>query len=76
MDVQMPEVDGFQATQAIRMEEAASGARIPIVAMTAYAMSGDRQKCLDSGMDDYLTKPINAPLLLGMIDKYSRELVP
>jgi two-component system, sensor histidine kinase and response regulator len=76
MDVQMPEVDGFQATQAIRMEEAASGARIPIVAMTAYAMSGDRQKCLDSGMDDYLTKPINAPLLLGMIDKYSKELVP
>jgi two-component system sensor histidine kinase/response regulator len=75
MDVQMPEVDGFQATQAIRTAERISGEHIPIIAMTAYAMSGDREKCLAAGMDDYLPKPVNAALLLEKVEKYSKELV-
>jgi signal transduction histidine kinase/CheY-like chemotaxis protein len=76
MDVQMPEVDGFQATHAIREAETLSGEHIPIIAMTAYAMSGDREKCLASGMDDYLTKPINATLLLKLVKEYSEKFVP
>jgi two-component system, sensor histidine kinase and response regulator len=76
MDVQMPEVDGFQATGAIRVAESRTGAHIPIIAMTAYAMSGDREKCIASGMDDYLTKPINARQLLDMVEKHSSDLVP
>jgi two-component system, sensor histidine kinase and response regulator len=60
MDVQMPEMDGVQATQAIRAMERQQGGHIPIVAMTAHAMKGDRERFLESGMDDYLPKPIRA----------------
>jgi signal transduction histidine kinase/DNA-binding response OmpR family regulator len=68
MDVQMPEMDGFEATHAIRENERRCGTHIPIVAMTAHAMEGDRQLCLAAGMDDYVSKPISAQALLAAID--------
>ena len=57
MDVQMPRLDGFQATRAIREQE--RGGRMPIIAMTAHAMKEDQQRCIDAGMDDYISKPID-----------------
>ncbi|MEX1232993.1 MAG: response regulator [Planctomycetaceae bacterium] len=72
MDVQMPEMDGFQATAAIRKREAATGRHVPIIAMTANAMEGDREHCLEAGMDDYLSKPIQCERLYEHIDKLTR----
>jgi CheY-like chemotaxis protein len=72
MDVQMPEMDGFEATRAIRLEEAGNGQHLPIVAMTAHAMNGDREKCLANGMDDYVTKPIEPAQLFDAIARNAR----
>jgi len=70
MDVQMPRMDGLETTKAIRAQEAARGSHIPIIAMTAYAMVGDRQRCLDQGMDDYISKPIQAQELLELVESW------
>ncbi|WP_237228771.1 response regulator [Rubinisphaera sp. JC750] len=76
MDVQMPEMDGYQATQAIRNHEATSkgeakrGGHIPIIAMTARAMKGDRERCLDAGMDEYVSKPIRRKALYEAMSRF------
>jgi signal transduction histidine kinase/DNA-binding response OmpR family regulator len=69
MDVQMPEMDGFEATAAIRSHEAEQGGHIPIVAMTAHAMRGDRERCLEQGMDGYISKPIHADALYAAVEE-------
>jgi len=71
MDCQMPEMDGYQCTRTLR--DPASGvrnSRIPVIAMTAHAMSGDREKCLDAGMDDYITKPISIETVQNAIIRW------
>jgi two-component system sensor histidine kinase/response regulator len=68
MDVQMPEMDGFEATGIIRAREKTSGAHLPIIAMTAHAMKGDEERCLAAGMDGYVSKPIQVEQLLSTID--------
>ncbi len=67
MDVQMPDMDGFAVTQAIRAKERAAGAHVPIIALTAHAMKGDRERCLAAGMDAYASKPIRAAELFEVI---------
>ena len=69
MDVQMPVMDGFQATAAIRQEEASSGKHLPIVAMTAHTMAGDRERCLQAGMDAYISKPIGGDELNALVEQ-------
>jgi CheY-like chemotaxis protein len=72
MDVQMPEMDGFEATREIRRIETQKGGHMPIIAMTAYATEGDRERCLSAGMDDYVSKPISA----GKLFKTIEALIP
>jgi signal transduction histidine kinase/CheY-like chemotaxis protein len=69
MDVQMPEMGGFEATAAIRAREQLVGGHVPIVALTAHAMSGDRERCLAAGMDDYATKPLRIQELTTLIER-------
>ena len=76
MDVQMPEMDGFEATAAIRTLEQVSGRHIPIVALTAHAIKGDRERCLTAGMDEYLSKPLQAEALFSMIARIMKEKSP
>jgi two-component system, sensor histidine kinase and response regulator len=67
MDIQMPELDGLEATRLIRLNEVATGRHLPIIAMTAHAMTGDRERCLEAGMDAYVSKPIQTADLLSAI---------
>jgi signal transduction histidine kinase/CheY-like chemotaxis protein len=76
MDVQMPEVDGFEAVGRIRAGEKLSGKHIPVVAMTAHAMTGDRERCIKAGMDDYLSKPIDPKTLYAMLDHFFPPQLP
>jgi two-component system sensor histidine kinase/response regulator len=72
MDVQMPEMDGFEATAIIREKERASGQHIPIIALTANAMKGDSERCLNAGMDAYLSKPIRAQELIQAVESFQK----
>jgi CheY-like chemotaxis protein len=77
MDVQMPVLDGFAATRLIREWESATGApRIPIIALTAHALAGDESRCLDAGMDYYLTKPLRSDELRRLLDGIAADRVP
>jgi CheY-like chemotaxis protein/anti-sigma regulatory factor (Ser/Thr protein kinase) len=69
MDVQMPEMDGLEATAAIRARERINGGHVPIIAMTAHALKGDRELCLEAGMDEYISKPINSEHLFDALEK-------
>jgi two-component system sensor histidine kinase/response regulator len=76
MDVQMPEMDGIEATEAIRADERGSERRLPIVALTAQANAEDRDRCLQAGMDGYVTKPVHAPSLFqAMADALGERAV-
>jgi CheY-like chemotaxis protein len=71
MDVQMPGVDGFEAARRIRRGESKTEHRTPIVAMTARAMTGDRELCIDAGMDDYISKPVSLEALERVLARYA-----
>jgi PAS domain S-box-containing protein len=75
MDVQMPVMDGLEATIAIRERERQTGGHVPIVAMTAHALKGDREQCLTAGMDGYVAKPIRADELLAALEKFAPNIV-
>jgi CheY-like chemotaxis protein len=69
MNVQMPDMDGFEATRLIRAKEKTTGDHLPIIAMTAHAMKGDRERCLAAGMDQYISKPIQREELFATIER-------
>jgi CheY-like chemotaxis protein len=75
MDLQMPEMSGFEATAAIRVREQAEaiGHRVPVIALTAHAMKGDRERCLAAGMDGYLAKPIDVTELIDTVERFGRH---
>ena len=76
MDIQMPEMDGIQAPAAIREHEKVTGSHLPIVAITAHVMANDRQKCLEAGMDEYVSKPLDPKTLFAVVDKVVQCLKP
>ena len=76
MDVQMPDMDGLEATRQIRALGTQTGQHIPIIAMTAHAMEGDRERCMESGMDDYVTKPLEPKVLLNALDRWIAPQTP
>ena len=76
MDVQMPRLDGYGATAAIRKVESTTGKHIPIIAMTANAMEGDREKCLEAGMDGYVAKPIQPEELYSTLESFPPASAP
>jgi CheY-like chemotaxis protein len=76
MDVQMPEMDGFEATALLRQSEAGTGKRLPVLAVTAHAMAGDRERCLEAGMDGYVSKPLNPTALARAIRDVLRSSNP
>jgi len=69
MDVQMPEMDGMEATRALRARERATGGHITLIGVTAHALEGDRERCLEAGMDGYLSKPIRVEELDGALER-------
>jgi CheY-like chemotaxis protein len=73
MDVQMPVMDGLSATRMIREKECERGGHTIIIALTAYAMAGDRKRCLDAGMDEYMSKPIDFEQLFSLVDDYLQQ---
>jgi two-component system, sensor histidine kinase and response regulator len=76
MDVQMPDMDGLEATALIREWEKTRGRRTPIVALTAHSMKGDRERCLAAGMDAYITKPFDAERLIQVVESTARAGAP
>ena len=76
MDLQMPEMDGFEATAAIRQFELRTGRHTPIIAMTAHAMHGDREECLRAGLDDYISKPVDLVALARLIENVRSQPTP